>query len=148
MDDQTMTTAEAALHFDVSERTIRRWIQAGKLKASWSNGQWAVRMDEQPSECPTDRESIRTDDRLTETLQSEINNLKTKLEQADFEIAHLTQRVEEKIDQIKHLADQLSLKDKQIESQSQLLVAKGVRSPLDNEETQVIIERANELFPS
>jgi len=30
----------------------------------------------------------------------------------------------------------------------QLLVAKGVRKPLDNEETQFIIERANKLFPS
>ena len=115
MDDR-MTTAEAAQHFDVSERTIRRWIQTGKLVAERSNGQWAVRTDARPSECPSDREDDRTDDRLTEVLESEILNLKTQLQRADVEIAHLTERVEEKTDQIEHLREQLPRRDDTIES--------------------------------
>ena len=122
MDDR-MTTAEAAQHFDVSERTIRRWIQIGKLVAERSNGQWAVRTDARLSECPSVREDDRTDDRVTvepapihRGLQSEIQHLKTQLQRADVDIAHLTERAEEKTDQIQHLREQLARRDDTIES--------------------------------
>ncbi|HSG41689.1 MAG TPA: helix-turn-helix domain-containing protein [Anaerolineales bacterium] len=121
-----MTTAKAAQHFDVSERTIRRWIKSGKLDAERTNGQWDVRVSECPSERPNDRESVRTDDRLTEPLQSEIERLNSQLERADFEIAHLSESLEEKTvenqrlwKQLDQVNEQLQRRDEHIESLTQ-----------------------------
>ena len=41
----TMTTTQAAKQFDVSTKTIRRWIRTGKLSAERIDGRWVVHVD-------------------------------------------------------------------------------------------------------
>ncbi len=41
-----MTISQAAYHFNVSDRTIRRWIESGKLKAHKTEGQWQIEMSD------------------------------------------------------------------------------------------------------
>ena len=41
----TMTTTQTAKHFDVSTKTIRRWIRTGKLSAERIDGRWVVHVD-------------------------------------------------------------------------------------------------------
>jgi len=43
-----MTITQASKHFDVSERTIRRWIECGKLTTSKFNGHWKIKLDTAP----------------------------------------------------------------------------------------------------
>jgi len=40
-----MTTSLAAKHFTVSQKTIQRWIAAGKLKADKIDGRWLIHLD-------------------------------------------------------------------------------------------------------
>ena len=42
-----MTIQEATQHFQVSEKTIRRWIKRGKLSAELIDGRWHVQADGQ-----------------------------------------------------------------------------------------------------
>ena len=79
-------TAEAAQHFSVSERTIRRWIKDGKLRAEWAGGQWAVRLDERTSESPSVRGDDRADGRLAEQRQSDIDHLQVELKGRDSQL--------------------------------------------------------------
>ena len=122
---ETMTTAEAAQHYHVSERTIRRWIQSGKLQARWTNGQWAVRADNRLSFRPHDREDDRTEallsessDRLTEPevkrLWEELETCRRQLERVNFKTSHLVESLEEKRCEIKRLELQLTEKDNQL----------------------------------
>jgi excisionase family DNA binding protein len=122
MTDQ-ITTAEAAQHFNVSERTIRRWIKDGKLRAEWASGQWAVRLDERTSESPSVRGDDRADGRLAEQRQSDIDHLrveleerKSQLQQANLSIQHISERLKEKECENRKLHGYLARRDDAIES--------------------------------
>ena len=80
----TMNTQQAAHHYQVSERTILRWIKSGKLKAEPVQGHWCIRLDGQ---------DIRHDgqDLLIQQLQSENAHLREQLTRRDEQIDHLTQ---------------------------------------------------------
>ena len=92
-----LTIQDAAQHFNVSERTIRRHIKQGTLKADLIDGRYQVCVD-----------SDMTPDK------PEVNALSCQLERADFEIQHLTELVEEKTNQILYLRDMLTEKDEQL----------------------------------
>jgi excisionase family DNA binding protein len=79
-----MTVQQATQHFNVSEKTIRRWIKSGKIKAELVDGKYHVQ---------TDGHNDRTDDQtpLIERLQSEVEYLRERLVNRDQEIDHLTQ---------------------------------------------------------
>ena len=106
---ETMTTAEAAQHFNVSERTIRRWIQSGKLQAEGTNGQRFVRLDRRTTECPNDRQM---DNHLSIQLESENEHLRDQLQRADSEIQHLREQLVRRDEQIDHLTQLLAMQSK------------------------------------
>ena len=37
-----LTTSEAALEADVTDRCIRKWIVQGRLPATWHGGRWLI----------------------------------------------------------------------------------------------------------
>ena len=93
----TMNTQQAAHHYQVSERTILRWIKSGKLKAEQEQGHWCIRLDEQ---------DVRQDDRQAmEQLQSENAHLRELLSRQDEQLA----RRDEQID---HLTQLLAMQSK------------------------------------
>jgi len=93
----TMNTQQAAHHYQVSERTILRWIKSGKLKAEQVQGHWCIRLDEQ---------DVRQNDRQAmEQLQSEIAHLRELLSRQDEQ----TTRRDEQID---HLTQLLAMQAK------------------------------------
>lgn len=106
---ETMTTAEAAQHFNVSERTIRRWIQSGKLQAEGTNGQRFVRLDTRTEACPNDRP---TDSSLSIPLESDNQHLRLELQRADSEIQHLREQLSRRDEQVDHLTQLLAMQSK------------------------------------
>lgn len=104
-----LTTAEAAQHFNVSERTIRRWIQSGKLKASGTNGQRLVISDARTDECPNDRP---TDNSLSIQLESDNQHLRDQLQRADSERQHLREQLARRDVTIDHLTQLLAMQTK------------------------------------
>lgn len=94
-----MSIQDAAQHFNVSERTIRRRIKQGTLKADLIDGRYLVHV------------CVNSDMTLD---KPDVNVLSSQLERADFEIQHLTERVEEKTNQILYLRDLLTEKDEQL----------------------------------
>ena len=121
---EQITTAGAAQHFSVSERTIRRWIKGGKLRAEWAGGQWAVRLDERTSESPSVRGDDRADGRLAEQRQSDIDHLRveelkerdSQLQQANLSIQHISERIKEKECENLKLHSYLARRDDAIDS--------------------------------
>ena len=116
-----LSISDAAKHFNVSERTIRRRIKAGVLDAVLVKGRYIVHagldnVDESVDNVDTGPDPVNPDrgDQLIFQLQAENAHLKEKLSRSDFEIAHLSDLVEEKTDQIKHLRAQLAEKDNQL----------------------------------
>lgn len=109
---ETMTTAEAAQHFNVSERTIRRWIQSGKLVAFGTNGQRFVRLDIRTTECPNDRQM---DNSVSIQLESENKHLRDQLQRADSEIQHLREQLVRRDEQIDHGQQLLAISQKSIQ---------------------------------
>ncbi|MBI1926932.1 excisionase family DNA-binding protein [Candidatus Poribacteria bacterium] len=106
---ETMTTASAAQHFNVSERTIRRWIKSGKLQAEGTNGQRLVLLDRRPTECPNDRQM---DNPVSSQLESENEPLRDLLQRADSEIQHLREQLVRRDEQIDHLTQLLAMQTK------------------------------------
>ena len=122
MTDNKLTIAEAAGHFDVSERTIRRWIQSGKLKAEGTNGQRLVLLDRRTTECPNDRQM---DNHLSIQLESENEHLRDLLQRADSEIQHLREQLARRDEQIDHAHQLVAISQKSIQhltEQNQLLL--------------------------
>lgn len=92
-----LSLQDAAQHFNVSERTIRRRIKQGTLKADLLDGRYLVCVD---SDMTLDK--------------PDVNVLSCQLERADFEVQHLTKQVEEKTNQILYFQALLTEKDKQL----------------------------------
>ena len=106
---ETMTTAEAAQHFNVSLRTIRRWIKSGKLASEGTNGQRLVLLDRRTTECPNDRQM---DNPVSIQLESENEHLRDLLQRADSEIKHLREQLARRDEQIDHLTQLLAMQTK------------------------------------
>ena len=80
-----MTIQAATRHFQVSEKTIRRWIKQGKLKADLVDGRYVVHLDGQTAQT-NDQTS------LIDQLRSENEQLRGQLTRRDGQIDALTQQ--------------------------------------------------------
>lgn len=106
----TMNTQQAARHYQVSERTILRWIKSDKLKAEQEQGHWCIRLDEQ---------DVRQNDRQAiEQLQSEIAHLRELLSRQDEQLA----RRDEQTDHAQQLLALSQKSIQQLTEQNQLLL--------------------------
>ena len=129
MTDNKLTIAEAAQHFDVSERTIRRWVESGKLVAERTNGQRFVLLDTRTEACPNDQ---TVDKSVSIPLESENKNLRDQLQRADSEIESLRDQLSRKDEQIDHLTQVVAMSQKNIATlseQNQLLLEDQQRRP-------------------
>ena len=96
-----MTISQAAYHFNVSDRTIRRWIESGKLKAHKTEGQWQIEMS---NVCQTNGQAASDTMSDIETdLSYIVSNLKTQLEEQKSQISHLQKQIATKDEQIANL---------------------------------------------
>ena len=92
-----MTIKEAAAHYGVSDKTIRRRIKQGRINAEQINGRWYVQPDQdsvQDTDHPGDQSSVQPpepDTALVDQMQSEITHLRDQLQGRDTQIDHLTQ---------------------------------------------------------
>ena len=94
MDTQTsthMTIKEAAAHYGVSEKTIRRRIKGGQINAEQINGRWrvypapdSVQDTDQTNDHPPDQST-----ELIEQMKSEIEHLRRQLDTKDTNIDQL-----------------------------------------------------------
>ena len=94
-----MTISQAAYHFKVSDRTIRRWIDSGKIPATKTNGQWQITVSDTVSDMSSAVSDIMSD--TVSPLQGQVDEQKNQ-------IIYLQQQVSTK-------DDQLATKDQQIE---------------------------------
>ena len=87
-----LSTPQAASHFGVNIKTIRRWINNGKLSAKMVDGRWHVHIEGHDVPPP-----------------------------AQGNVPHLQQQLERADDEIKHLREQLTRRDEQVDNFQQLL---------------------------
>lgn len=111
MTDNKLTITEAARHFKVTERTIRRWIESGKLASERTNGQRFVTLDIVTQTCPNDRQM---DNNRSIRLEAENKSLREQLLRADGEVQRLGQQLSRRDEQIDHLTQLLALKEKNV----------------------------------
>ena len=102
-----MTIAQAATYLDISQRTVRRWIQSGKLHADMVDGQWCVNLESDNE--PEGRQ-------LVTTLSGQIVKLQEQLETKDKQIERLQSSLDQAqtlhaMSQQKHDADRLLLSE-------------------------------------
>ena len=98
-----MSIQDAAKHFNVSDRTIRRWIKSGRLYAQLINGKYCVDI-----ELTNHLTSDLTDDNveLVDQLRSEVERMAKLLERKDEQIDHLQQLLAVSQKSIQQLAEQ------------------------------------------
>ena len=87
-----MSITEAAAHFDVSDKTIRRWIKSKRVDARKNgDGKWSVHVGHaQPD---TDRTEVQPSDHaLVDQLQSENAHLRDQVDRLTQVLAMQTQQ--------------------------------------------------------
>ena len=77
---RTMSTAQAAEHFDVHIKTIFRWVRCGKLPAEKINGQWHVHISEHDAP------------QKEQNAQDNVQSQRAELKRADSEIKYLREQ--------------------------------------------------------
>ena len=111
-----LSTQQAAKHFGVHERTVRRWIKSGKLPAELIEGRWLVQIADanvrdngQPvmGNAHNNGQDAESRDRLYEHLNSEIRTLREQLAEKDNQINHSQQIVAMSQKNIGALTEQL-----------------------------------------
>ena len=100
---KTLTITEAAHALNVSDKTIRRWIDAGKLSAEKVDRKWYVHVD-LDVDLDTDLDTDPVD----------VQHLKAQLERADSEISHLREQFARSDEQIDHLTQVVAMSQKNI----------------------------------
>ena len=96
---KTLTITEAAQALNVSDKTIRRWIDAGKLSAEKADRKWYVHVD------------LDVD---LDTDPVDAQHLKAQLERADSEISHLREQLARRDEQIDHFQQIVAMSQKNI----------------------------------
>ena len=110
-----LTIQDAMKHFNVSERTIRRWIKQGKVNAEKVDGRYFIHVDLKDS---------MTDDRtpdkaaLIGQLQAENVHLRDQLTEKDNQLV----RRDEQIDHFQQLLAVSQKSIQQLTEQNQLLL--------------------------
>ena len=78
-----MTVSQAAYHFDVSERTIRRWIESSKLTASREDGQSIINSADIPADkTPSHADIVSTLKQHISVKDEQISQLQSALDQS------------------------------------------------------------------
>jgi len=84
---------QAATHFDISHRTVHRWIQSGKVKANKIDGQWSIEVEDLDNQAPDELSSHSHDTVMSLTRQNE--QLIKQLESKDSQIEKLQQALDQ-----------------------------------------------------
>ena len=134
-----MTITQASKHFDVSERTIRRWIECGKLTASKFNGHWKIKLDTAPDIEP-DILSSKPD-----TTPDIMSNLSDQVDRLIIDVQHLRQQLETKDQQIDKLQQALD-QEQQLHAASQKTIESKQLQIEDMSRNRSILARIREVF--
>ena len=89
------TIAEAARRLGVSNDTVRRRIRAGELAATLANGRYDVKLPEEASTEATRPDGLHWE-KLVETLEGQIEDLRHQLATREREIGELHQLLGQK----------------------------------------------------
>ncbi len=115
-----MTIQEASQSLGVSERTIRRWIKSGRLKARKQGGRVRILLAESvessskpPEKRTTDvRSDVRTDDHLQDIIRikdEQIEELRKDKQRLEKRVDRLDTRLEEMEKRTNFLISQIPL---------------------------------------
>jgi excisionase family DNA binding protein len=96
-----MTTTQAAEHFGVSAKTIRRWIHSGKLEAVRRDGRWVI------------HNNALSGSHLAHEGDHSAH-LHSQLARADSEIAYLRDQLDRRDEQVDHLTQLLAIAQKNV----------------------------------
>jgi peptidoglycan hydrolase CwlO-like protein len=94
-----LSTPQAASHFGVNIKTIRRWINNGKLSAKMVDGRWHVHIEGHDVPPPA---------------QDKAPHLQEQLKRADREIDHLREQLASRDSQVDNFQQLLGLAQKNI----------------------------------
>ena len=113
MNGHKLTIPEAAKHFSVTERTIRRWIQSSDIESTRIGRRTFVVVDSDVdiSENATDTSEIVTDRNGHGTDTAALERL---LQEKDARIAHLESQLERRDEQVDHLTQVVAMSQKNI----------------------------------
>ena len=121
----THTVKQAAAHYNVSDKTIRRWIKQGRVNAEQVEGRWQVHVardddlpevqdnvqndqdNDPPDENGTGKSEEAGTSMVIDQMQSEITHLRDQLQGRDTQIDHLTQLLAMQTNQNTLLVEQL-----------------------------------------
>ena len=145
-----MTITQASKHFDVSERTIRRWIECGKLTASKFNGHWKIKLDTAPdieqdilSSKPDTTPDITIEE--PDTTPDIMSNLSDQVDRLITDVQHLRQQLETKDQQIDKLQQALD-QEQQLHAVSQKTIESKQLQIEDMSGNRSILARIREVF--
>ena len=104
-----MPIKEASEHYGVSDKTIRRRIKQGRIKAEQINGRWRVEL-EQDTDQTVDQTGVQHPDNpdLINQMKSEISHLREQLDKRETHIDHLSQILAMQTQQNTQLIEQLN----------------------------------------
>ena len=88
-----LSVNQAATYFDISHRTVHRWIQSGKVKAEKIDGQWLIEVENVDNQTSDNLSSERHDTVMTLTRQN--GQLIKQLESKDQQIEKLQQALDQ-----------------------------------------------------
>ena len=142
-----MTITQASKHFDVSERTIRRWIECDKLTASKFNGHWKIKLDTAPDTAPDIEPDIEPDilSSKPDTTPDIMSNLSDQVDRLITDVQHLRQQLETKdlqIDKLQQALDQ----EQQLHAVSQKTIESKQLQIEDMSRNRSILARIREVF--
>ena len=123
-----LSLSDAAKHFKVSQRTIRRWIQANRLSAEKVNGHWVIHMEGGKADTP-----------FVQSVTPNVD-LSNRSEHAELEIHHLTKQVEEKTHENHRLHEYLTCRDEQLNHAQQLLAVAQKSIQQLTQQNQLLLE--------
>jgi peptidoglycan hydrolase CwlO-like protein len=96
---KVMSAPQAASHFGVNIKTIRRWISNGKLSAEMVDGRWHVHIEGHD---------------VPPKVQDNALHLQDQLKRADDEIKHLREQLSRRDEQIDHLTQVVAMSQKNV----------------------------------
>ena len=88
-----LSVNQAATYFDISHRTVHRWIQSGKVKAEKIDGQWLIEVENVDNQTSDNLSSERHDTVMSLTRQN--GQLIKQLESKDQQIEKLQQALDQ-----------------------------------------------------
>ena len=112
-----MPSSQAAEHFGVNIKTIRRWIKSGKLKGEQIDGRWHVHLEDKDAP----QMSLNAPQMSSDALQCaniDIQHLREELRRADSETQHLREQLR---GQLARRDDQIDALTRSLDQAQQLL---------------------------